>query len=464
MFLPVAVLVGRPNVGKSTLFNRLTKSRQALVADFPGLTRDRQYLQASFQKKSYWVVDTGGIGVEDELIDDLMSKQSQQALLEADAIFFMVDARSGLMPLDQEIAARLRKLNKPVFLLVNKVDGLDEQHILQEFQSLGWRAIYLLSASHGLGIDHLLTDFMQQFQKESAPPELIDEKAGIPIAFIGRPNVGKSTLMNRLLGEDRVVVSDVPGTTRDSIMVPFKRGNTDYQLIDTAGVRRRGRVNEKIEKFSVIKTLQAIETAQVCLLLLDATEGVTEQDLHLMGLILESGKAFVIVVNKWDGLAEEQRLKINNELDRRLQFVKFAKICFISALRGTGLGPLFADIDEVYQAATQRISTTILTRLLASIIQQHPPPLVRGRRAKLRYAHVGGHHPLVIVVHGNQLDQLPESYTRYLMNQFRIELDLGGLPIHFEYKNTVNPYKDRKNKLTQRQVKSRKRMMRFVKK
>lgn len=457
---PVIALVGRPNVGKSTLFNRITRTQNALVADFPGLTRDRQYGDAEFDGKAFIVVDTGGIGVEDIAVDELMSKQSTVALQESDAVFFLVDARAGLTAVDQTIASFLRKTGKAVYLVVNKTDGLDDAVALSEFQSLGFAAVYGISATHGHGMNTLLHALTKTFPETS---DTTDTTEAIKIAFVGRPNVGKSTLINRILKEERVVVYDMPGTTRDSIAIPFEREGENYVLIDTAGVRRRSRVDEKIEKFSVVKTLQAIKESHVCLMLLDAKEGLTDQDLHLLGFIIESGKGLVVAINKWDGLTEEQRDSVRSELDRRLQFVHFAKIRFISALHGSGVGNLFKDINEAYDSATQSFSTPQLTRLLQDLVAQHEPPMVGGRRIKLRYAHAGGHNPPVIVIHGNQVDALPNSYRRYLMNAFLDHLKLVGTPLKLEFKSGTNPYKDKKNKLTPRQVKQRKRLIQRVK-
>lgn len=458
---PVIALVGRPNVGKSTLFNRLTRTQDALVADFPGLTRDRQYGDVVFENKPFIVVDTGGVGVEDAAVDALMSKQSQFALDEADTVFFLVDGRAGLNAVDQRIAVSLRKINKPVYLIVNKVDGLDEAIACADFQSLGFSEVHAISATHGRGMLALL-------QKLTATYELLPEVGSfdnkIKIAFAGRPNVGKSTLINRILGEERVVVYDMPGTTRDSIAIPFERDEQHYVLIDTAGVRRRSRIDEKIEKFSVIKTLQSIKESHVCLMLLDARDGLTDQDLHLLGFIIESGKALVILVNKWDGLEEDQKEQIKKELTRRLHFAHFAKIRFISALHGSGVGGIFKDIQEAYTSATQTFATPKITRLLQDLITQHTPPLVKGRRIKLRYAHTGGQNPPIIVIHGNQLDSLPDSYKRYLANGFTEHLGLIGTPLKLEFKSSENPYKDRKNKLNARQLQRRKRMMKHVKK
>ncbi|STX29124.1 GTP-binding protein EngA [Legionella beliardensis] len=459
--VPVVALVGRPNVGKSTLFNRLTHTQNALVADFPGLTRDRQYGEAEFEKKQFIVVDTGGIGVDDLAVDELMSKQSAAALDEATIVLFLVDGRAGLTGIDETIASRLRKLNKPVFLIVNKTEGLDEQVACSEFQRLGFSHIYSISAAHGSGIATFLTALTANFSINIEPIE--SDNQAIKITFVGRPNVGKSTLVNRILGEERVVVYDMPGTTRDSITIPFARDEKQYLLIDTAGIRRRARIDEKIEKFSVIKTLQSIRESHVCLMLLDAREGLTEQDMHLLGFIIEAGKALVIAVNKWDGLDEDHKEHVRNELARKLQFASFAKMRFISALHGSGVGLLFNDIEEAYASATQRFSTPKLTRLLLDLVSQHPPPLVQGRRIKLRYAHAGGHNPPIIVIHGNQLDALPNSYKRYLINHFTNHLGLVGTPLKLEFKGNVNPFKDKKNKLSPRQVKRKKRLMRHVK-
>ena len=459
--IPVIALVGRPNVGKSTLFNRLTRTQDALVADFPGLTRDRQYGDVLFDNKAFIVVDTGGVGVDDAAVDALMSKQSQFALDEADIIFFLVDGRAGLSSVDQNIAVRLRKLSKPLYLIINKTDGLDEDVIVSEFQSLGFSSVYAISASHGRGVPALLKDVTQPF-----PPVIEEHDDGktIKIAFAGRPNVGKSTLVNRILGEERVVVYDMPGTTRDSISVPFVRDEQEYILIDTAGIRRRSRIDETIEKFSVIKTLQSIKESHVCLMLLDARDGLTDQDLHLLGYVIEAGKALVIAVNKWDGLAEDAKEQIKDELSRRLHFAQFANIRFISALHGSGVGGLFKDILQAYASAMQTLSTPKLTRLLQDLLSKHTPPLVNGRRIKLRYAHAGGHNPPIIVLHGNQVDALPDSYKRYLVKGFTEHLGLIGTPLKLEFKGSNNPYKDKKNKLNERQLQRKRRLMKHVKK
>ncbi len=458
--IPIIALVGRPNVGKSTLFNRLTRTQAALVADFPGLTRDRQYGDVLFEDKAFMIVDTGGVGVEDVAVDALMAKQSAMAIDEADIIFFLVDARSGLTPIDREIAARLRKLSKPIFLVINKIDGLDEDVASADFQSLNLGPLFGISSSHGRGISPLLEAATQQFMPAETDKQPTD---AISIAFVGRPNVGKSTLINRMLGEERVVVYDLPGTTRDSISIPFERDGHQYTLIDTAGIRRRSRVDEKIEKFSIIKTLQAIKSSQVCLLLIDAHEGLTEQDMHLLGLIIEAGRALVVLVNKWDGLEEDHKERVRETLQRRLQFVNFAKFRYISALYGSGVGLLFKDILDAYASATQVLSTPKLTRLLHDLSTQHAPPLVNGRRIKLRYAHSGGHNPPIVVIHGNQVEALSETYKRYLSKGFTEQLGLVGTPLKLEFKSSANPFKDKKNQLTDRQAKHRQRLIKRAK-
>lgn len=460
--MPTIVFVGRPNVGKSTLFNRLTHTQDALVADFPGLTRDRQYGSASFEDKSFFVVDTGGVGVEDLAVDDLMSSQSTQALEEATHIFFIVDGRTGVTPIDEQIALRLRKYGKSVHLLVNKTDGLDESVACADFQALGFSSIHPISATHGRGIQRLLREVTEDFPPASEGS--LDADGVIRVALIGRPNVGKSTLINRMLGEERMVVYDMPGTTRDSISVPFERNGQAYVLVDTAGVRRRARVNEKIEKFSIIKTLQAIEKAHVCLMLIDAEQGVTDQDLHLIGFAINAGKALVVAANKWDGLDSEHKEQVKSDILRKLQFAQFAKFHFISALHGSGVGGLYKDINEAYASAVKALSTSELTRILHDLIAKHPPPLVNNRRIKLRYAHAGGHNPPLIVLHGNQVDALPASYKRYLNNEYTRCLNLVGTPLKLIFKGGENPFEGKKNPLTERQIRKRKRLMVKVKK
>ncbi len=444
--LPVIAIIGRPNVGKSTLFNRLTKSRDALVANLPGLTRDRQYGYCQYNQQHFIVVDTGGIGEVEETIDQLMEGQSYQAILEADLLLFMVDARAGLTSSDQLVVERLRTFNKPVIVVVNKTDGLVVDEALPEFYRLGFKDVLAISASHGHGIESLIQLMLPMLPKVTSLSD--DEKEmGIKLAIVGKPNAGKSTLVNRMLGEDRVIVSDVPGTTRDSIFIKLERRGKQYTLIDTAGVRKRRKVYNLIEKFSVIKTLQAIKEAHVVLCLLDAREGIADQDLKILGHILEAGSALVIAVNKWDGMTADEKNAVKIELNRRLDFVKYAKIHFISALHGTGVGDLFKLVDRAYHSSMKQISTPMATKILEGAIEEHQPPMVGGRRVKLRYAHVGGHNPPIIVIHGNQAESLPLSYVRYLENYYRTALRLVGTPIRIQLKTTENPYKNIPKKL-----------------
>lgn len=438
---PVIVIVGRPNVGKSTLFNRLTASRAALVSDFPGLTRDRQYGVGKIGGRPYIVVDTGGLTSESEGIDALMAVQVLRAVEEADALLLMVDARAGLTAADEEIVARLRVTGKTMHLVANKAEGLKEELAASEFSPLGIPSVYCISAAHGEGIGAMMEQILAEFPEEAAGEGA--EAQGIRIAVVGRPNVGKSTLINRILGEERLVTYDQPGTTRDAIMVPFTRDTQAYTLIDTAGVRRRARVEEAIEKFSIIKTLQAIEAAHVVLLVLDAHQGIGEQDARLLGHAIDSGKSLVIAVNKWDGLGPDERAAIKSALDRKLSFVDYAQIHYISALHGSGVGELFASIDAAYDAGQKELSTPMLTRTLQDAVERHAPPMVRGRRIKLRYAHQGGHNPPIIVIHGGQTHAVPDSYRRYLEGYFRSALDLMGTPVRIEFKRAANPYRER---------------------
>lgn len=459
--LPVVALVGRPNVGKSTLFNRLTKTQDALVANYPGLTRDRQYGYVTHNSKRFMVVDTGGIGVLDADVDALMSEQSHTAMTEASYIVFVVDGRDGRLGLDETIAKKLRRWNKPVYLLINKIDGIGDSNATVEFAKLGFDKVYMVSASHGRGIHSFLDDLTETFPQEE---ELLDDNDAIRITFAGRPNVGKSTLINRMLGEERVVVYDMPGTTRDSIAIPFTRDNQDYVLVDTAGVRRRSRVDDKIEKFSIIKTLDAIQKAHICVVLIDAREGVTDQDMTIIRMVIEAGKGLVIAVNKWDGLEQDHKERVVSEIERHLQFAHFARVRYISALHGSGVGVLWDDIMKSYASANQKMSTPMLTRLLEQFVFEHAPPLVNGRRIKMRYAHAGGHNPPIIVIHGNQLASLPDSYKRYLNKCFATALKLTGTPLELQFKGGENPYKGKKNVLSERQVKKKRRMMKHIKK
>jgi len=485
--LPVIALVGRPNVGKSTLFNRLTRTRDALVADFPGLTRDRKYGQAKIEEQEFIVIDTGGITGDEEGIDALMAGQSLQAIEEADAVLFLVDARAGMTVTDEAIAGHLRKQEKHVFVVANKTDGIDADSVCGEFYALGLGEVYHIAAAHGKGVRQMIDialegffdeqpveDESEQFDAELDYVEDDEEtlqkeqerlqNLPIKLALIGRPNVGKSTLTNRILGEERVLVYDMPGTTRDSIYIPMTRDEREYVLIDTAGVRKRKKVNETVEKFSVIKTLKAIEDSNVVMLIIDARDGISDQDLSLLGYTLNAGRSLVIAVNKWDGMTEYDKERVKSELDRRLGFIDFAKIHFISALHGTGVGHLYESVEEAYNSSTKRISTSMLTRIMGMAVDDHQPPMVQGRRVKLRYAHAGGYNPPLIVIHGNQVKKLADSYKRYLMNYFRRSLNIMGTPIRIEFREGSNPFEGRRNKLTPNQMHKRKRMMKFHKK
>jgi GTP-binding protein len=464
--LPVIALVGRPNVGKSTLFNRLTRSRDALVANIPGLTRDRQYGEFRAGEHRFIVIDTGGLSGEEVGIDAEMARQSLAAVAECDLALVLVDARAGVTPADQRILALLRESGKPLMLVVNKIDGTDELLSGAEFHELGARTMLMVSASHGRGMQQLQQALIDAFP-DCGEPEAGEGEGGgerVRVAVVGRPNVGKSTLVNRILGEERVVVFDQPGTTRDSVYVDFERGEKRYTLIDTAGLRRKRSVHETVEKFSIVKTLQAIADANVVLVLVDASEGLFEQDVHLIGHVIESGRALIIVCNKWDGLGSEKKGALRSELDRRLMFADFAEVHFISALHGSNVGQLYAAIDRAYASARRKLPTNRLTAILEDAVASHPPPLVHGRRIKLRMAHPGGSNPPVIVIHGNQTADVPEHYRRYLENVYRRELELVGTPLRIEFVTGVNPYAGKRNTLTPRQEYKRKRMMQHVRK
>lgn len=461
--LPVIALVGRPNVGKSTLFNQLTRSRDALVADFPGLTRDRKYGEARIGRIPFVVIDTGGITGEEFGIDSPMAEQSLTAIEEADAVLFMVDAREGLNATDEALATHLRQRNKDFHVIVNKVDGLNEDIAVSDFYALGVESLYAIAASHGRGVRKMIDDILLPFETEESAesPELRSDS--IRVAIVGRPNVGKSTLVNRMLGEERVVVYDQPGTTRDSVYIDFERDEQTYTLIDTAGVRRRKNVKLTVEKFSIVKTLKAVDDAHVVILVMDAHEGIVDQDMHLLGHCADAGRALVLAVNKWDGIASEQRDWIKAELDRRLRFVDYADIHTISALHGTNVGHLYKPIRTAHQSATRKLGTNALTRILEGAVYDHAPPMINGRRIKLRYAHAGGQNPPLIVIHGNQTGKVPVSYTRYLEKIFRRELKLVGTPIRIEFRTSDNPYADKRNKLTDRQVQRKRRLMNHAK-
>jgi GTP-binding protein len=458
--IPVVALIGRPNVGKSTLFNVLTRTRDAIVANEPGLTRDRQYGVGRRGDKPFIVVDTGGLSGEQQTLDGLMQRQTLVALEEADLVLLMVDARAGVTSGDEVIADLVRRSGKAVTVVVNKIDGADELQAEAEFYALGFERIALIAASQRKGVNPLVEELLEHVETDQARQP--DPAEGASIAIIGRPNVGKSTLINRLVGEERVVAFDQPGTTRDSIPVPFERHGKHYTLIDTAGVRRRGKVHESIEKFSVIKTLDAIEKANVVVLVIDARDGITDQDLTLLGYVLDSGRALVIAVNKWDGLEAEQREYNKTELQRRLAFAGFARIHFISALHGSSVGDVMKSIDQAYASAFREFNTRMLSDLLEEAVFRHNPPMHNGRRIKLRYAHQGGKNPPIIVIHGSQTDRLKDAYRRYLMGFFIERLKLTGTPVRIEFRQGANPYAERKNKLTPRQVNKKKRLMKFV--
>jgi len=461
---PVVVLVGRPNVGKSTLFNRLTRSRSALVADFSGLTRDRHYGEGRVGHTPFIVVDTGGFEpVAKTGILHQMARQTKQAIAEADVVIFMVDARAGLNAHDHDISRLLRKLGQRVILCVNKAEGMQHGSAVAEFHELGLGLPVAISAAHGDGIADLIehaleglgepvleapefdaddaepTEAALKIQGEAVEPEI---KHRIKLAIVGRPNVGKSTLINTLLGEERVIAFDMPGTTRDAIEIEFDRGGKQYTLIDTAGLRKRGKVFEAIEKFSVIKTLQAIEACNVVLLMIDAQHEVSEQDAHIAGFVLETGRALVVAINKWDGLDEEQREKIQREFDRKLRFLSFARVHTISALRGQGINTVLKSVNAAHAAAFMKLSTPRLTRELQAAVEQQPPPRKGIFRPKMRYAHQGGQNPPLIIVHGNALDAISDSYRRYLENRFRDAFELAGTPLRIEFKSSYNPFVD----------------------
>ena len=442
---PVLALVGRPNVGKSTLFNRLTKSRDAIVADYAGLTRDRHYGNGKQGKHEYIVIDTGGF--EPDAANGIfkeMAKQTQQAVAEADVVIFVVDARDGISAQDYEIAKYLRRLGKPCVLTANKAEGMTASAQLVEFFELGFGEVHAVSAAHGQGI-HALVELALQPLHLLEPEEAADEQEPgvIKMAVAGRPNVGKSTLINTWLGEERLVAFDLPGTTRDAISVPFERNGQRFDLVDTAGLRRRGKIFEAIEKFSVVKTLQAIESSNVVLLLIDATQGVTDQDAHIAGYILENGRAVVLAVNKWDAIDEYQRELVKRSIETRLPFLKFAAMHFISATKRQGLAPLWGSIAQAYKAANCKMSTPVLTRLLLEAVQFQSPKRSGMYRPKLRYAHQGGMNPPVIVIHGNSLEHVTDAYKRFLEGRFRKEFDLVGTPLRIELKTSNNPYSDK---------------------
>ncbi len=435
--IPVIALIGRPNVGKSTLFNVLTGSRDAIVADQPGLTRDRQYGVGKRQARKFIVVDTGGLSGEKQSLDELMAQQTLLAVDEADQVLFMVDAQDGLTSGDRVVADLVRKSGKSCCVIINKVDGVNPDQAKADFYALGFNRIRAISAAHRKGINPMLDEILEPYSENKNE---VDEHNGPSIAVIGRPNVGKSTLINRLAGENRVVAFDQPGTTRDTIFVPFERRGKQYTLIDTAGIRKRSKVHEVIEKFSVIKALEAIENAHVIILVIDARDGLTDQDLTLLGYVLDSGRALVIAMNKWDGLEAEQREYNRKRLQQRLLFASFAAQHYISARHGTGVGELITSVDRAHSSAFKELNTRYLTDLLEEAVFKHNPPLHNHRRIKLRYAHQGGRNPPVIVIHGNKTEHLPDAYKRYLASFYIERLQLKGTPVRIELKSGNNPY------------------------
>lgn len=463
--LPLVALVGRPNVGKSTLFNALTRSRDALVHDQPGVTRDRHYGVCRLEPgRPFAVVDTGGLSGEEIGLAGATARQARAGAEEADLIVFVVDAREGLAALDREIVGWLRKTGKPLLLAVNKTDGLEEQACMAEFAKFGISDALPLAASHQRGVPDLVERIQERLPVDRDLSVLEDDPKRIRVAFVGRPNVGKSTLVNRMLGEERMIASDVPGTTRDSIAVDLERDGKLYRLIDTAGLRRRGRVEEAVEKFSAFKTLASIEHCQVAVVLIDGTEGVTDQDATVLGHVLEAGRGLVVAVNKWDGLGTYEREQNRVQLERKLAFAPWAERITISALHGSGLRELFRAIHRAHASVTKSFGTSEINRALEVAYQTHPPPTVRGHAPKMRYGHSGGGTPPTFIIHGTRLKGLPESYRRYLENFFRKRFKLVGTPLRFEFREGENPYEGKKNPLTERQQAKRRRLLRFAKK
>lgn len=462
--LPVVAIVGRPNVGKSTLFNALTRTRDALVADIPGVTRDRQYGISEVGDRPCVLIDTGGLVGDAEGIDYLTAQQVHQAIDESQLVLFVVSAREGLTHEDEDIGQLLRQHDRPVLLIGNKIDGTNPDIALAEFAALGMGPTLPVAASHRQGMSSLMEEaaaILPPIEEDETDAE--EDKDRMRLAIVGRPNVGKSTLVNRMLGEERVMAFDLPGTTRDSISSFMERDGVKYELIDTAGVRRRSKVTEVIEKFSVIKALQAIDRAHVVVLMLDATEGITDQDATLLGHILQQGRALVIVLNKWDGMGEYERKQVLSEMDRRLQFVPWARQIRLSALHGSGLKEMIKAVREAWRSATIDMPTPELTRVLQKAFEAHQPPMSQGRTARLRFAHAGGSLPPRIIIHGNRTDTIPASYKRYLENVFIRHFKLRGTPLQIDFRSGDNPFKDKKNTLTQRQLAKRKRLKKYTK-
>lgn len=469
--LPVVAIVGRPNVGKSTLFNRLTRSRTALVADVPGLTRDRQFGRAKLEERWVTLVDTGGVIGGETGVDALTSRQAWNAVADADLVLFVVDTRAGVTSTDLELAERLRRLDTPALVVANKCDGVTEGLGLAEFGALLSAPVIEIAAAHGKGIRGLVDAMLDRLPAEpDAEPEPDEstqargQHRGPRFCVIGRPNTGKSTLVNSILGEERVVAHEQAGSTRDAIAVPFERGGRPYTIVDTAGIRRRGRVDSVVEKFSIVKAIEAIDRSDAAIVMMDATEGIVEQDLHLVGMALDAGRAIVIGLNKIDALDDDAADRLERDIDRRLAFLPFAEVVKLSARTGRGMSRLFRSLNTAIESSQISFGTADLNRLLERALFRHPPPMVRGRRIKIRFAHPGGTNPPTIVLHGNQLEQLPASYLRFLENAFREQLDLTGTPIKLQLKTTENPFAGRKNTLTPRQQRRRKRMLKFHKK
>lgn len=467
--LPLVALVGRPNVGKSTLFNALTRTRDALVHDEPGVTRDRNYgVCRLVEDRPFVLVDTGGIAGENTHLESgnlagATARQARAGAEEADLVLFVVDGREGPSALDDDLLRWLRKAGRPTFLVVNKTDGVDARAALAEFSRYGFDDVFAVSSAHRQGIDPLLEKVLERLPPDGDAAVPDDDPERVRVAFVGRPNVGKSTLVNRILGEERMIASDVAGTTRDSIAVDLERDGRKYRLVDTAGIRRKSKVDEAVETFSIIKTLQAIEQCQVAVIMLDASEGVTEQDASVLGAVLDAGRALVVAVNKWDGLSDYQRSQVEALLSRKLAFVQWAEAVRISARHGSGLRELFRAIHRAHDSATRKFSTAEITRALEIAYETNPPPVVRGHVAKLRFAHPGAENPPTFIVHGTRLKTLSETYRRYLENFFRKRFKLVGTPVRFVFKEGENPYKDKKNVLSERQVAKKKRLIRHVK-
>jgi GTP-binding protein len=459
--LPAIALIGRPNVGKSTLFNRLTRSRDALVADVPGVTRDVNVGIGRIGKKQYLVADTGGIDGGGSPLRQRVTERALSMATECAAIVLILDGAQGINSADQVLAAEVRKLGKPVFLTINKADRFDPDMLLGECYELGLGTAFPISALNGGGVEELVDAIGDDWPVIDRPADEKDAKR-VRVAVVGRPNVGKSTLVNRMLGQERMMTADAPGTTRDSVCIDFDRAGRLYTLIDTAGLRRKARVDDKVEKFSAIKSMQAIEFANVVLVVVDAQTGIVEQDATLLGNVIASGRSLVIVVNKWDGLRSSERTTVRNAIDRKLRFAPYAAVKYVSALHGTGVGNLFAAVDAAWRSANVPLSTSAANEILQRAVAAHPPPLVRGRRIKLRYAHLGAKNPPTIIVHGNQTESVPPPYRRYLANYFRESLNLVGTPVRIEFRHGDNPFKNRRNELSPRQQRRRQRLLRHA--